>query len=120
MAVFDNMRIPSSQPWPRTITNVPPFLSSGNAQVGLGPFGEFGVNGNLQVPGSTDGFLVNAIIALGVISLFQIAATVLTPLLFGAGSEEAEEGSERAYQTTLDGIKTMVMTGIQNHIQKYE
>ena len=118
MAVFDNMRIPSSQPWPRT-TNVPPFLSSGNAQVGLGPFGEFGVNGNLQVPGSTDGFLVNAIIALGVISLFQIAATVLTPFLFG-GSEEAEEGSERAYQTTLDSIRTMVMSGIQNHIQKYE
>merc|ERR1739848_986091 len=85
----------------------------GQASLGLGPFGEINAGGNLQVPSGTENFLVNAIIALGVLSLIQTAATVAVPWFLGTSADGDTEGERREL---VDNIRDTVMGYIQNAI----
>ena len=92
-------------------------LFSASANIGAGD--HFGVGGNVQVGNPlNNNFLMPVIIGLGLLSLFNIALTVLTPLLKKAGAEDndnkEENKDEKArQQRNIVELASNVMEAIQ-------
>ena len=104
--------------WLLTIIKLSLSRASGN--LGLGDFGSLQGSANLNVPQPTD-LLFNVIIGVGLLTLINTIATVVTPFLMGSADEAAdEEAAEARRLQNVDTLKHYVFTGLQNAIARYQ
>ena len=91
------------------------------------PFGGAGVNANVGLPAPANNLLTTAVIGLGVLSLINTVATVVTPYfskdetVVDTGNKTATSRSMRNLfqQTTLDTLENAVVETLLKAKDKY-
>lgn len=111
----------------RSLLIFPLFTFSGNVDLTT-PFGGAGVNANVGLPAPANNLLTTAVIGLGVLSLINTVATVVTPYFSKKDETVVDTGNKTAtsrsmrnlfQQTTLDTLENAVVETLLKAKDKY-
>ena len=111
----------------RSLLIFPLFTFSGNVDLTT-PFGGAGVNANVGLPAPANNLLTTAVIGLGVLSLINTVATVVTPYFSKNDETVVDTGNKTAtsrsmrnlfQQTTLDTLENAVVETLLKAKDKY-